>query len=248
MENKAEIQNTNLQEPIPELRKSAGWKEVPIEECGEKLVEIGVNSDRIVAASQYFEQGIPNSSPLMFVREGVAKRLDYAASLLPKGFKFVIWDSWRPLEVQQSLYDMYQDRLRASNPDMNQEQLTGLTQTYVSLPSKNPSRPSPHYTGGAVDLSIIDASGNLLNMGTVFDHFGVEASTNYYEHLSERSELEIEIANNRRLLYNAMVSAGFSAYDEEWWHFDYGNQFDAVRTGKPHAIYGPADINPEKLQ
>lgn len=30
---------------------------------------------------------------------------------------------------------------------------------------------------------------------------------------------------NRKILYDAMIIAGFTNYPEEWWHFDFGNQF-----------------------
>ena len=42
----------------------------------------------------------------------------------------------------------------------------------------------------------------------------------------------------RRLLFWAMADQGFTAYVEEWWHFDFGNQFWGSITGHP-AIYGP---------
>lgn len=239
-----ETLNYSLSEAIPGLKKSEGWKEVPIIECGEKLVEIGAfGENRVVADSQYFKQGINHSNSTVFARETVVRKLVEASYLLPADHRLVIWDAWRPLEVQQSLFDEYRNRLRLSNPSMDPDQLSSLTQTYVSLPSKSPLKPSPHYTGGAVDLSIIGGDGVLLDMGTVFDHFGKEAATTYYEIPPAPSSDTSKIVKNRRLLYNVMISAGFSAYDEEWWHFDYGNQFDAIRTGKKYAIYGPTDIN-----
>ena len=36
-----------------------------------------------------------------------------------------------------------------------------------------------------------------------------------------------------------MTEAGFTNYDEEYWHFDFGNQFDAARR-RGTAIYGAA--------
>jgi D-alanyl-D-alanine dipeptidase len=122
------------------------------------------------------------------------------------------------------------------------EELRQEAQTYVSLPSDDPLKPSLHNTGGAIDLIIIGPNRVPLNMGTEFDHFGPEASARYYEERILKPEEEI-IRNNRRLLYNAMVNVGFSGYDEEWWHFDFGNQFDAARTNKTYAEYGPISIN-----
>lgn len=36
-----------------------------------------------------------------------------------------------------------------------------------------------------------------------------------------------------------MAAQGFTAYHEEWWHFDHGDQFWGLVMGRP-AIYGPA--------
>ena len=41
-----------------------------------------------------------------------------------------------------------------------------------------------------------------------------------------------------------MSDQGFTAYHEEWWHFDYGDQFWGLATGRP-AIYGAAEPPPD---
>lgn len=49
----------------------------------------------------------------------------------------------------------------------------------------NENNPSPHTTGGAIDLSLIDSSDNYLNLGTSFDDFNDKSNTRYYEQLIE---------------------------------------------------------------
>jgi zinc D-Ala-D-Ala dipeptidase len=44
----------------------------------------------------------------------------------------------------------------------------------------------------------------------------------------------------RRTLFWAMAGQGFTAYVEEWWHFDHGDQFWGLATGNP-AHYAAAD-------
>lgn len=114
-----------------------------------------------------------------------------------------------------------------------------LTQTYVSLPSTNPTRPSPHNTGGAVDLTLAYEDGSQAPMGTEFDDFSVRAATAYFENKSGLTGQEKEFRDNRRILFYALTQVGFTNYREEWWHFDYGNQFWATQN-KSHAIYGRA--------
>lgn len=225
---------------IPELPVSAGWKEVPIVENGEPLVLLNGMHPKILVASQYHLQGIPFATPEQFARQGVADRLVEAARILPDETSLVIWDAWRSLEVQQSLFDTFKEQLHQAHEDWDDERLITETQTYVSLPSRVASRPSPHNTGGAIDLSLCDMSGNPLPMGVPFDHFGPESAANYLESHQDSNGLSPEARANRRILYHAMTQAGFSSYHEEIWHFDFGNQFDAVRK-QTNAIYGAAN-------
>jgi D-alanyl-D-alanine dipeptidase len=53
----------------------------------------------------------------------------------------------------------------------------------------------------------------------------------------------------RRVLYDAMVGAGFSNCYDEWWHYSYGDSGWAARLGSPYALYGavPEEQCPEEL-
>ena len=77
----------------------------------------------------------------------------------------------------------------------------------------NPAKGSIHNRGGAVDITLVDATGKELDMGTTFDFFGIEASHNY-PNLSE------EIKKNRKLLKRIMGKKGFNSFDSEWWHYN----------------------------
>lgn len=230
---------TDLQnEPITVLRPSIGWKEVKIEENREGLVVLNDLDRNLVSIDpQYLNQKIPHALSLMYLREGAATALIKAAKLLPSGLKLLVWDAWRPLEVQQSLFDEFKDTLHMKNPDWDEERLIKETQTYVSLPSKDPNKPSPHNTGGAIDLSVCDSQNKPLPMGVPFDFFGKESATNYYETFPDINSEQIVFRNNRRLLFHVMSDAGFTSYDEEYWHYDLGNQFDAIRKNTI-AVYG----------
>lgn len=158
--------------PIPpESQSPAGWKEVPIKENSEPLVALGpfspyyeIETDAIYfgqrANSPYavdslrYEKPLAGSLLTMFVRESVAKQLMEARKLLPKGMHLVVWESYRTLEVQQSLFDTFHKTLKEQHPDWSEDDLSQYTQKYVSLPSTVPTRPSPHNTGGSVDLAI----------------------------------------------------------------------------------------------
>jgi D-alanyl-D-alanine dipeptidase len=89
----------------------------------------------------------------------------------------------------------------------------------VTPPSRAPDAPPPHLTGGAVDLTLADGDGRPLDLGTDFDAFVPEAGARALE------DLAVPARELRRRLFWTMADQGFTAYVEEWWHFDLGDQF-----------------------
>ena len=55
---------------------------------------------------------------------------------------------------------------------------------------------------------------------------------------TEFENLPEEQRANRRLLRDAMEAAGFSNYEEEWWHYSYGDSGWALRTNRETAFFG----------
>jgi len=214
----------------------------PIEECGERLVSMSYAPEKILANSQYCVQLLEGALPDVLCREGVLRRLLGAADHLPRGFRFVVYDCWRPVRVQQSLFEELKGQLRDANPGKTDDELQAMTLTYVALPSEDETKPSPHNTGGAIDLTIVDDQGFVLNMGGDYDDASEISNTAYLENKLARGEVltadEIEACENRRAFYGIMTDAGFSNYIDEWWHFDFGNQNWAWVTGAANAIYG----------
>lgn len=212
------------------------WKTIPIVESGSSLVEISNISPRLIVKPMYFELGIPGALLNCFIREEIVEKLIKVLKRLPENLSILVYDGWRPLEVQQSLFDMQLDVLRGKNPDFDDEKLLVEAQKYVSLPSSNPYKPSPHYTGGSIDITLIDRETNVeLDMGTIFDDFTEKANTRFFD--NSKSIEELKIAENRRLLYHNMILEGFVNYKYEWWHFDYGNQWWAKQNNTV-AIFG----------
>lgn len=284
-----------LNKPIGVLGSVDGWKSLPIAECGERLVPLGAFSDHSQIATDAIYVGERNSSPYgclklagsmfaVFVREGVAKMLIKASALLPRGYMLLVWDAYRPLAVQQALFDSYVSELEVSG--VAHYQAIVDAQRFVSIPTTDQTKPPPHNTGGSVDLTIIrfnesdrremerlardsrmfdrandwkgvyasemrrqqlirEASSPLA-MGTPFDGVQPETATRFYEDMDSASldDVTRERLSNRRLLWNVLTRVGFSNYPDEWWHYDFGNQFDAARTGR-NAIYGAISLSTE---
>jgi len=224
--------------PIPKSGDISGWKLVDIEECGQKLVQL--SDDVFSIRPVFFRRKVKHSIEDMYVRETVSDMLSKAAESLPDKFKFVILDAWRPIEVQEELFNSYLESFRNKNPKISESELQELVEKYCAFPSRDVTKPAPHNTGGAIDIAIIDASGNRVPMDSDSSAFA-ESAIRYYEEKLENNEPltddQLGFLRNRRLLYHTMTSVGFSNYPHEWWHFDYGNQNWGKITGNK-AIYG----------
>jgi D-alanyl-D-alanine dipeptidase len=205
--------------------------QIPIEENNEPLVKYSSND--FVLEPMYFKWGHSDIEK-QENRSGVVERLKEAKSKLPNGDNFKIWDGFRTLKVQKILYDDYYERLKNQHPDFTHEKLCQMVEIFVSPPSHDPLFPAPHNTGGAVDLTIVDADGKELNMGTPFDEFTERSFTNHFK--------EGEFYENRMMFKKIMESVGFANYFEEWWHYSYGDQEWAKTTEASKALYGSVEL------
>ena len=203
----------------------------------EPLISLAGVSERIQVYSYYFKHQMPGAYNGCYLRESVVTKLIEVANQLPTGSYLVILDGWRSFETQNALYEMTKQHYRTLFND--ELDLLNFVSDFVALPSKEP--PSPHYTGGAVDLTIANKEG-WLNMGTDFDDFTDKASALYFEQKENPTIEELESRDNRRLLRKSMESVGFTIHPNEWWHFDYGNLRWAKATNKS-PIYEGIELN-----
>ncbi len=159
----------DLHAAIQKLPAQDGWKNVPLAENSDPLVPIGPFTDYPDLFTNSVYYGERTDSPYqadagkqlngalitLFLRESVAEKLRSTQRLLPPGHWLAVFDAYRPLEVQQALYDHYLDSLHTARPGLSEAELSAATQDYVSSPSTDPTRPPPHNTGGSVDLAIV---------------------------------------------------------------------------------------------
>ena len=132
----------------------------------------------------------------------------YLAQRAP-GHTVLLLDALRPHRVQEQLWD-------------------ALEGTELQMYLAPPERGSIHSYGMAVDLTILDAQGRELDMGTGFDDMTVLSHpAREAQHLAS-GELTAQQVANRQLLRDAMFQAGFVGINTEWWHFDCGDRV-AVR-------------------
>ena len=92
----------------------------------------------------------------------------------------------------------------------------------------NPARRSIHSFGMAVDLTLLDAQGRELDMGTGFDDTTELSHPALEDQFAAQGRLQPEHLRHRAVLRHAMQHAGWQGIATEWWHFDFGDR-DAVR-------------------
>lgn len=119
-------------------------------------------------------------------------------------YHIVVFDGTRPLFIQQLMWDSLK---------LPMEQKT----KYLAYPGSI----SLHNYGAAVDVGLITSNGNIVDMGTGFDHFGPEAHTTQEKALLKNGKLTREQLLNRKLLRSVMVKSGFTVMTTEWWHFNF---------------------------
>jgi len=215
---------------IPEMEDPAQIADTSF--INSEIIEV-TSTDMIEVDMQYVKLGQKNAEPRCFMRKEAYEHLLIASENIPKGHKIKILDAWRPFSLQRELYDAYSGAIieKFKLENCSDEEKRAVIRKFISEPVDDRDNPPVHTTGGAIDLTLVGPDGNELEMGSGFDEFSEKTHTAYYENVENP-----QIRDNRRALYNAMLSAGFSNLPSEWWHYDYGDRFWAFYMRKP-ALY-----------
>ena len=155
-----------------------------------------------------------NSNKAILTKEAALALSNVQDDLKKLGYSLVLYDAYRP----QSAVDFFvqwsmdlNDTIKKAiyYPDIKKSQLFELG--YIA-------HKSGHSRGSTVDVSLVKMSSNKeLDMGTIFDYFGVESHT-FFDEISENQKA------NRLLLYEVMTDNGFKNYSKEWWHYTLENE------------------------
>lgn len=223
------------------------YQKIVIQECHEPLISIPLEKFAVESPHPYEKLGAEygKRSPYC-LRRGVLEALEIAQFLLEKshpGWKLKIYDAYRPVGVQQFMVDYtFETLLKKHNLTTNNvspQQRQNLWEQVYQLwaaPSTDPNTPPPHSTGSAVDLSIVNVYGNVINMGGEIDELSERSHPDYY--LESKQLIEQQYHRHRQLLGRVMNHAGFARHPEEWWHFSLGDQMWAWLHNQQH----PEDI------
>ena len=180
-----------------------------------------------------------NGEPLVrfgaaMVRAGLAARLREADATLPPGIRLGVVEGHRSVEAQRAILTAYAAEVRAARPGVDDNELRRLTSRFVA-----PLEVAPHVAGAAVDLTLVDACGDELDLGTPIDATPEESDGRCY---FAADGIGADARAHRDLLARVLTAQGLVNYPTEWWHWSYGDRYWALLTGADHAVYGPVDV------
>lgn len=177
----------------------------------------GVSVDlRYASERNFLHANVYGAFDRPFLRKPAAEKLRAAAHALGErrsGWRILILDALRPRSVQRLFW----------------ARVVGTPQQpYVADPEKG----SVHNVGFAVDVTLLDESGQEVDMGTAFDEFTPLAEPRREAEFSKAGKLTQVQLDHRKLLRGVMTGAGFIQRSNEWWHYDAVPAEDALT----HAI------------
>jgi D-alanyl-D-alanine dipeptidase len=154
--------------------------------------------------------------------------LNAAQESLAPGYCLRVGTALRTLSMQKGGWDGFFKRQREAHPDWPLSALRRATNRYFA--PYDQKAPPGHCTGGAVDVALLDAHGNGLDMTAPTQ--GWDAAYTWSDKISP------EARANRMLMVDAMLGAGFSNCRDEFWHYSWGDSAWAVRVGETSCPYG----------
>lgn len=214
---------------------------VPIRESSEKMVflpQLFEKFDTPLSLSELpFNKacGEWGGKPRVFwVRESMAERLVKLAEALSQvGLFFHVEDAFRPVGVQEGLFNRRINMITQEHPDWGWEA--------VLLEAKSKTAVCPrlasHKAGAAIDLTLRRISnGSSLDLGNKYPEGGALVAIDCPFVTAEQWQ-------TRQLFANSMIMAGFAIYIGEDWHASYQDNLAGVIDNKVVdgyiAKYGP---------
>lgn len=175
------------------------------------------------------------------MRKSVFEKLCQAQNNLPHQWRFKLYEGFRSLQVQQMLFAEEQQRVLIRYPHLNKQELFHETTRLISpvINFDGTKNIPAHNSGGAVDVEIVTANGELIDMGMAIKdwcHVDPELCLTDCDTLSDTAK------RNRQLLLDVLQTHGFVNYPTEWWHFSYGDRYWAYHKNASCAIYGSAEV------
>ena len=142
-----------------------------------------------------------------WLRVEAARALETAAAWLAThhpGHRILVLDALRPQRVQEAIW----------------RDVRGTAgERYFA----DPALGSVHSFGMAVDVTLLDARGRELDMGSGFDEMSVRSHPALEAEQVAAGSITARHVAARAMLRGAMHAGGFEGIATEWWHFNCGD-------------------------
>ena len=207
------------------MLRYADYANVPVVEVEEVVLFEAVPQQGVLRVDHIDAEMAELTGGNIFVRRPVVDRLYWAGQELKKldrTLTLKVVYGFRALEVQTRLFEEAKAVLAGQYSD--EDELIEVAHRRVAVPSV-----AGYPTGGAVAVEMLRDDGPV-DLGTTIMQASKDSFT--FSPFVSREAWE-----NRQLLRQAMMAAGFAPYDGEWWHFSYGDKEWARFYRKPGALY-----------
>ncbi|MFP4312935.1 MAG: M15 family metallopeptidase [Alphaproteobacteria bacterium] len=155
----------------------------------------------------------------LWLHRDLAKIVCLSAAIvhLKYGYNLVLYDGLRTVEAQSK---MAESGIVKANPHWMEEPRL-----------LSPPGAGAHPRGMAIDMSLLDKGGCLVDMGTEFDYLAADQGADHNPAHRSYTRLETAHKKNRDMLNEAVCKAAFDLdYDldflaQEWWDFRFKKEY-----------------------
>lgn len=180
---------------------------------------------------------IPNNIDYTKMRKTVYEKLKQAQFLLPQGLRFCLYESYRSLTLQKSLFDARYEKIKSKHPEWSSKQIFTETIRMVSPVINQDGSPNipPHSTGAAIDVYLINEQEEAIEMGIHPKDWMEDLDGSLS--LTASEIIPAKAKQNRKIMSHVLEAVGFVNYRNEYWHWSYGDRYWAYYKQKPYAFY-----------
>ena len=178
----------------------ADWQYIDISEY-DVIVSMQLSTEETTIKEPFYDRNL-----CLIQYDLLPKLMDAIELLRADGYTLVIYDAYRPTSVQQRWFDVVRQHKWVADPSRG---MGGV-----------------HDRGTAIDISIVDRYGKLVEMPTPMHTF-TEAASRLSTTMTDTAR------KNMDYLKEVMVSCGFDIINSEWWHFQDKNTVYYLPTDHP---------------
>ncbi|OIP18383.1 MAG: D-alanyl-D-alanine dipeptidase [Comamonadaceae bacterium CG_4_9_14_3_um_filter_60_33] len=161
---------------------------MPLREINHSAIDVDL---RYAGPDNFTGKTIYDHAVAYLHQDALAALVRAAELAAAQGLRLRVLDAYRPSAAQWRLWTALPDPRFVADPRVG----------------------SVHTRGVAVDLTLCDASGAPLDMGTAFDEM-TELSFHGATNIADVAQ------RNRGLLLALMTQAGWTHHPYEWWHYN----------------------------